>query len=677
MTKESDKMINPGPVRQTIAQLSQEVDQGRPVSHEVWEARDLRNLQDLINRPASSFEPKLYDLITKYQAYLEDEMWATLETPINNPEDFDAFLRLVNKAHKRGLFDSRLESAVKTLRTFLNQEKIEAHLPQVVTHDTSGAIRKLKLDWGSSLLNRRSYWKARHLVYEICDYFNLLTTQDSEQTQREGLKVYSNLRLLEADWQDLHLSDDDIKTIREMVLFSGCRANELRRNNEQTQAHSHFRWLFEFTQKYLSTPTIPCHGTLAYLLYNISVVLRDQEQLDEAEKNFSDALIKYYERAMTRKASKNIDDALFTDRRVSMCIGLGFGWINLTRGQLRRAENAITTALPLLAVSEDRLISAYLTLLLGNIKRCRAGNDHEQLFEAIEFIQKAEKSFRSLNQDRYLARAKWELSIAYTLLRKFDVATDLLADVEKVAREYGDHKWLANVAVQRSRILREEGCQFLESNREDNLKKGLDKLQNAVDTAEAAIDIAKRGGQPLPTIDALMARGQARFALADATEQPDGDYVIARQDFQKVLKMLINTTPTTKLTTSPNPKIAAVCHLYIARCFVREGNQSQAAEHYEQWRGLEAYVEHEWVRELACKTKEEIEQIYKDLIFKADDPKYLNYDEQLTKLRSWIFKQALRQTEGNMVEAAKRIGVSRATLYQWTDTGKVKRGGRT
>ena len=660
-----------------FVKLSHELDHTQPVAHELWEASDLLALQDLINRPVSTFEPKLYNLITKYQAHLEDQMWTALEAPVISPKDFDSFLRLVNKAHKRGRFDARLESAIKTLKAFVNQETIETHLPQVVTRHHSSGKRKYELTWGASPLNRQSYWKSRHLIYEICDYFNLITPHDSEQIQREGLKVYSSLRLIEADWKELNLSVSDIKIIREMVLFSGCRANELRRNNEQTQALSHFKWLFDFTHKYLSTTTTPCRGTLAYLLYNISVVLRDQERLDEAEQTFLQTLVMYYERAITRRVNKNLDDAVFTDRRVSMCIGLGFGWINLTRGQLRRAENAITTALPLLAVNDDRLISAYLTLLLGNIKRCRAGTQREQLLEAIAFIQKAEKSFAALKQNRYQVRAKWELSIAYTLLREFKVAAELLANVEKVAKQYTDYKWLANVAVQRSRILCGEGYHLLEADPTNNLKQALDKFQHAVDTAEAAIDVAKRGGQILPGIDALMAHGQALFALADATGQAEGAYLVVRQDFQEALKMLANTMPITKLANSPNPKIAAVCYLYIARCFVRERNQSQAADHYKQWRGLEAYVEHEWVRELASKAKEEIEQIYKDLVLKAGDPQYLNYDEQLKKLRAWIFEQAIRQTEGNMVEAAKRIGVSRATLYQWSDTSKVKRGGRT
>ena len=107
-----------------------------------------------------------------------------------------------------------------------------------------------------------------------------------------------------------------------------------------------------------------------------------------------------------------------------MVVGIGYGWINYTRGFLRRAENALATALALLAQSKHPIIPSYIKLLYGTNLRCRAGSNWEAIEPAIKILGEALKEFKRRGHTRYAARASWELALAYNLARKFGDAQD-------------------------------------------------------------------------------------------------------------------------------------------------------------------------------------------------------------------------------------------------------------
>ncbi len=103
------------------------------------------------------------------------------------------------------------------------------------------------------------------------------------------------------------------------------------------------------------------------------------------------------------------------------------------------------------------------------------------------------------------------------------------------------------------------------------------------------------------------------------------------------------------------------------------GEEAEAREHLKSWQFLEGHVEHEWVRELAKTVTEEVKQLSLNFTISADNRDEWDYATSVASLRKWLLQRAL-QTAKNYEEAAKLIGVKRATLYQWkADSPKTKR----
>jgi predicted unusual protein kinase regulating ubiquinone biosynthesis (AarF/ABC1/UbiB family) len=173
-------------------------------------------------------------------------------------------------------------------------------------------------------------------------------------------------------------------------------------------------------------------------------------------------------------------------------------------------------------------------------------------------------------------------------------------------------------------------------------------------------------------MDAYITRGEANLYTAEKTNQRESKYAVARRDFDEALRLVLEMGLANLTTGLPsNPKIAAVCGLRIAQCYAREGNETKALEHYVGWEILRSNVEHEFVRELADEVKSEIDSLSKNFTISAKDQRKWDYAENVAKMRRWLLTQALRQTK-NYTEAAKLIGVQRATLYQWQEDSRTQ-----
>jgi transcriptional regulator with PAS, ATPase and Fis domain len=58
-----------------------------------------------------------------------------------------------------------------------------------------------------------------------------------------------------------------------------------------------------------------------------------------------------------------------------------------------------------------------------------------------------------------------------------------------------------------------------------------------------------------------------------------------------------------------------------------------------------------------------------DFTISASEHHKWSYADNVAKLRRWLLVHSLSQTNQNYSEAAKLIGVQRATLYQWQTQG--------
>jgi tetratricopeptide (TPR) repeat protein len=558
-----------------------------------------------------------------------------LTSPIKGWDDFKARLEQIEQEYRREHFTPELKTATKNLYEFLcaNEDR-----------ETTA-----------------EYWKGHTLVYELNDMLHLDKSESiNKRAKKVGQRIRYDLREIDEEWDTRgEVGLEERRLLQEKVLYCACRANELKRAGDIDKAKELFEWLLKFTSTKLQKPVVlPCLGIQANLTYQLGSVYRKLELHDEAEDMYSRTL-EYLRLRAADRGEGDPGERAVSVRQQAMAVGIGLGWVNLTRGFLKRAENALLTARSLLANSQDPLIPAYIELLYGTIRRCRAGSDKGKLEGAITSLRIAREKFEEHGHERFVPRACWELALALNLARRFDDVAEPL----KVVADYADRiehpKWQTNVRILQSRVLLNQ----------DDFEGGLREAEEAVRQATLCKSV-------LPLVDAYITRGEAKLRLNERSTRWPGNYSEARADFEEAQRLMLGLKFAGPSSGGPsNPKIVAVCKLRIAQCYAREGNEIQAKEHFAEWKILRASVEHEWVRELAAQVEKEIGKLSTNFTISAKDHREWRYAENVARLRSWLLTQALRHTKMNYSKAAELIGVKRATLYQWQDDprGQSKR----
>jgi tetratricopeptide (TPR) repeat protein len=571
------------------------------------------------------------------QTILRKRELAEMCTPITNWKELDARMAQMKSASKRGDFNNALEVCWKNLKAFLNSLNEEERL--------NGE-------------KKPEYWKARTLLFELSGVFRH-DPEINEQVRKDGQRVYSVLKALANKWDrlpQLMLPNQELsfrKLIREQVLFCLYVGEELTRRGKMYEAGEMFDWLIKFTEEKVKTPRLQCFGTRAALSYGRARIFRIQQNYKMAQEYYTQAINLYFERAKSRgiddKKNRGLDDnddVLFTTRRIAMCIGLGFGWVNLTRGYFRRAENALAAARAILAQKPDLRIVHYIEFMYGNIKRCRAGRDPNQLQEAISSLKLSFDAFQKQENVRYQVRAAKELALAYTLKSDFPNA---LLQAQFIDDHAKDLQGRVDTCVIRSRIFRNQG-----------------DYRSALEQAEEALKLISESEEPLPRIDALLARGESFLYSANDTSRGGATVAKARRDFEEAQKMLLASATDGSERRSLNPKISAVCELRIAECLARSGNLLEAERHFAEAKRFLARVEHRWVHDLAKEVRAEIDIATGSLVMTWNDSFGFDRGARVAALDKWIAQQALNHTKGNSEEAAQLLGgISLSTLKEW------------
>jgi tetratricopeptide (TPR) repeat protein len=568
----------------------------------------------------------LADAVSLLQRQANAEQSEQLNMPVDNWDDFNVRLKQLFRAYDEEQFDD-LESAARTLYSFL-----------VANNETE----------------RDEYWAAMPILYELNDFFGYAKSL-KEGVAARAIKVYGELRELEVEWSSKEPTPEERELARLKVLYCACGANELKRAGEIEQATKMFEWLLKFTTDAIKTEKFPCSNTRATLNYHLGSLYRILEKHDRAEKVFTDTLNLLHEKA--DEAPRNANALLALVRKEAMVVGIGYGWINYTRGFLRRAENALATALALLAQSKHPIIPSYIKLLYGTILRCRAGSNDGGIDNAIAILLEALEEFKQRGHTSYAARASWELALAYNLARRFDDAQKHLDYVIEHTKEHP--KWLTNVRILQSRQYQKKGF-----------------YKEALEEAKKALTIATNYEATLPIVDSHLAIGEVKLALAKSGIDKSKNIESAMINFKQALHVVSESKLQDQGSPLPsNPKIVAVCELRLAECQAVLGEQAAARAHLAAWQRLEANVEHEWVRELAKTVTEEVKQLSLNFVISADNPNEWDYSKSIASLRQWLLQRSLQQTGQNYSKAAELIKVKRATLYQWKDddSGKTKR----
>jgi len=558
--------------------------------------------------------------------------------PISVSTDLKTAVRFVSRLYKLSCFDAKLKAALVQLSDCCRND---------------------------SQASSSDYWKGRNLLYELNEIIDF-NSQIPDQVFTDGYQVKQELRTLAIKHTGSGFMFSERRLLREKALFVACYAHEVQRRGEKHVALEQFEWLVNFVDRFVKTDEFPCFGTQAVFCYHMGSILRKLELHHRAEIMFSKALDLLHERTkhhdLKGPSPNDIEDQLFVVRKQAMIIGLGFGLLNMSRGSLERAEHAFTTARSLLGSSKDPLIPAYIELQCGVLKRCRAGTSWKKLKEAIAQLETARSALK--NHARHRIRASWELALARTLSGDLPGAQRDLQQVEQFAIQKADQKWLTNVHILQSRMLRKEG-----------------KFKEALMEAELAVETANSHGRKtvVALVDALITRGEAQLNLTPGPVPDVSKCALAKSDFKHALQLISGEESASKDREGfANPKIVAACKLRLAQTYAREGDESSAQTLYNEWLRLDSQVEHEWLRELAVLVRDEISRLSRNFSISALNSKEWDYSENLKRMRHWLAWRALSYSKQNYSEAARLMGITRATLYQWiAETSKdIKRRGR-
>ena len=389
----------------------------------------------------------------------------------------------------------------------------------------------------------------------------------------------------------------------------------------------------------LASEDFPCFGTRAQVNYYLGCAHRQLGDYESADTCYGEAIRFYRERAgrvlATGRATteRGLDDMVFARHRTGVCMGLGLGWVNYTRGFLREALiHDIQPAEVLLQDSKDRVDQASLQLLRGSIERCLAGSDQAQLARAIRTVADAKRTFAS--HEPYLARASFELALCRLYANQLDAAGREIDQILSIAHNRRDLMWQCNAWIVRSRLLRRQG-----------------DLEGALTEAEHAEQAAGQDA-PVTRIDALIAKGEALLDQHHA--------IAAREAFESARGSL--RRPHSGSLAAASPKIEGVLAVHTGRTYLLENNLVRVEECLREWERHAPLVQHRSVHELADRLRNDLRSRRMDFTLGQADR--LDYQRHHAALRRWLIRTAAQRGLGKS-ETARELGISRQTLHSW------------
>jgi len=305
--------------------------------------------------------------------------------------------------------------------------------------------------------------------------------------------------------------------------------------------------------------------------------------------------------------------------RIAKCLGLGLGWVCYTDDSFDLARRLIDLTRMLLADKRAEMIKAYVDVVHAEIEMSEYGDQRPHLTQAIESLKKAYYVF--IWHPAYRARTAHQLALASLRLSMLCTTADktqhlsdaqiYIEEVKKYGEENGDRRWLANALIAESRLCR---------------------LQRKYAAAQriAGLALDKSEDDRFARIDALIELGEALISSARQKEHDkrvSKDYLLALDYLKKALT-----------ESCENPKMHAVCHLHLARCYLGLRARNAALEHVAKWRDLSPRVKNAFVRHLGKEVEDELARF--KLTFRVEwptaPPKMPDVAKEEPWLRGWV-----------------------------------------
>lgn len=500
----------------------------------------------------------------------------------------------------------------------------------------------ISLDAHPDLLLERDRLRARALASEAFDSMGLFSEAQRQVPGGEGI--------LKADTNEMRVPEP--ADVRARVRYALASAQSAYRQHRYEDAN----YVVEACELALASlpsgaDAVSNSGLNAACAFLKGRIARQRGDFDAAEACFENAIEHYRQRS-----EKLGDDDKFSAHGVGLCLGLGFTWVQLLRGNLTQARHYATTALFQLAHTEDLPHNGLVLLWRASILRALAGTNKKKLREAFQAASRAHQIFEELGHDLYRARAACELALIYHYLGEGENARVRIGEAVAIAKALADVELEVEAAAIASRVERSGGQDRVEACRKAEAI-ATEAIKRAEEVSAPKEPPASRSHvPPASLIAALIARGVARFHL--------GKQVDARADFVEALRLNTTVRMHGQHGETSSAMVEGTCHVFLAWSYKRDDRLDQALAHLKEWEKIEPGIEHEALRERAIFVENEVELLRRDFVVKADVPT-LEYAKHATALRVFLMRQATIRADGNKAQIAKMLGVSRQTLFEW------------
>jgi len=522
---------------------------------------------------------------------------------------------------------------------------------------------------------RLKYLKGLTWCAECFDYFGQAGSRSPETPADLIEKEVTSIRQ-KLD-QSRPVTDLEREVAREEMWVLLHHSRAWYRRHKFDQALGELELAEAFVQQRLANPnSFPCRLTLATLWCTHAHVLRQQARLDEAISLYERAIYHIREVLGVGSDRRRIRVLMETGR----ALGLGLGWILYTRGSLNDARAMLAAGLVCLDQTNDRVHKAYAELLLGCIQRAEAGFDVDGLSRAIAATEDAHQQLLDLNHKPYLARANYQMALAY-LYRAIsyekryaihagetdhafgadkDRARADFHEAEKhlrVLENYAgpvsnprDPRWLSNAFVVRSRLERDRG-RFFALN-----VQAVEQAKRARRCAEDALKLATDNHQTSCEVDALIALAESKLGISGgAGIENDLAHAITG--------------------AKGNPKVIGVCQLHLTRFYVRRRDLASAESSFRAWEKYRDRIQHGLIHHVAREIEAELKALKAECLI-IDSKESLRVCEHAKNLLQFLITRAELKYPGNHAQQARELEIPPATyeghLKKMEDSGDVK-----
>jgi tetratricopeptide (TPR) repeat protein len=276
-----------------------------------------------------------------------------------------------------------------------------------------------------ALPDERLRLKGASVSFEVAEYFGHYD-EATRYLEQEGPRAVECLRDLV---DGARISEEEIRILhKRRIWVAMAYAGGLYRHEDYTKALEVLKGCTDAV-RVLDPAGEDLFGTRARLAYSVGQVYRQLHRHEDARRRFEDAVF-FANRRFTVKtayadlpgcAARSVDgrrdfvqDRMLAHWTIGKSMALGLGWIAYTTGALSSANMLISAGYALLRPTRDGVHRAYATLLLGAVRRARAGDDVEQLQRAITLMEDAAEGLA--RHPTYTLHASYELALAYCRL---------------------------------------------------------------------------------------------------------------------------------------------------------------------------------------------------------------------------------------------------------------------